>query len=189
MGEYCQDVSSGYVLAVNQTCNGTMCKCTNLNGTTLHDEREKAVVLARVLTAADYGITDKSLGSEDAKRLAQAELDGMIGMVEGKVFFAEMRKKVEYVERTGDTKLLHTSLNMRITGNPGTGKTTLARLLFRYLHAYGVLPKDTFVEKNGLELKGQYVGQSCPRVVDAVADAMGGCLFIDEAHVCVCVFT
>ena len=70
------------------------------------------------------------------------------------------------------------------TGNPGVGKTTLARLVSRFLHAYGVLPKDSFVEKNGLELKGKYVGHSAPQVQEAVADAMGGCLFIDEVPVC-----
>jgi hypothetical protein len=46
-----------------------------------------------------------------------------------------------------------------ITGNPGTGKTTFARLLGRFMHAYGLLPKDAFVEKNALELKGAYLGQ------------------------------
>jgi stage V sporulation protein K len=45
-------------------------------------------------------------------------------------------------------------------GNPGTGKTTIARLIARYLHAFGVLPRDRFVEKNGLEMKGQYVGHT-----------------------------
>ena len=55
-------------------------------------------------------------------------------------------------------------------------------MISKFLHAYGVVPKDTFVEKNGLELKGKYVGHSCPAVQEAFADAMGGCLFIDEAY-------
>ena len=69
-----------------------------------------------------------------------------------------------------------------LTGNPGTGKSTAARIVARYLHAYGVLPSETVVERNALLLKGQYVGQSAPRVAEAVADAMGGVLFIDEAY-------
>ena len=73
-------------------------------------------------------------------------------------------------------------LLLTLAGNPGTGKTTLARLIFRYLHAYGVLPKDTFVERNGLEMKGKYVGHTAPTVKEAVAEAMGGCLFLDEAY-------
>ena len=64
----------------------------------------------------------------------------------------------------------------------GTGKTTIARLIGRYLNAYGVLPRANFVERNGLELKGQFVGQTAPTVKQAVADAMGGTLFIDEAY-------
>ena len=65
---------------------------------------------------------------------------------------------------------------------PGTGKTTVARLLARYLHALGVLPLDRFVEKNGLELKGRFVGHTSHTVKEAVQDAMGGCLFVDEAY-------
>lgn len=66
-------------------------------------------------------------------------------------------------------------MNMVLVGAPGTGKTTVARLLARFLHAYDNLPTDRFVEKNKLELKGQYVGQTGPTVKAAVADAMGGC--------------
>jgi len=133
------------------------------------------------LTAADFAIAAET-DSEEARRLIEEEIQALVGMAAGKAIFDDMRKRVLYVERGGNKKVLQVCLNMVITGNPGVGKTTLARLVSRFLHAYGVLPKDTFVEKNGLELKGQYVGQSCPRVVDAVADAMGGCLFIDEAY-------
>ena len=73
-------------------------------------------------------------------------------------------------------------LLLTLAGNPGTGKTTLARLIFRYLLAYGVLKKDVFVEMNGLELKGEYTGQTAPKVKNAIEDAMGGCLFLDEAY-------
>ena len=172
-------------LAVNLTeaaCAALASRVVAHFGAGLQDQREAAKVLARVLTAADYGITDNTLGSQEAKELATAELDGMIGMAAGKRFFQEMKTKVEFVEKGGDIKILHTSLNMRITGNPGTGKTTLARLMFTYLHAYGILPKNAFVERNGLEMKGKYVGHTAPTVKEAIAEAMGGCLFLDEAY-------
>jgi hypothetical protein len=54
--------------------------------------------------------------------------------------------------------------------------------MHRYLHAFGVLPTDRFVECNGLELKGQYTGQTAPTVKRMVSEAMGGCLFIDEVR-------
>ena len=172
-------------LAVNLTeaaCTALASRVVAHFGTALQEEKENAKVLARVLTATDYGITDHTLGSQEAKELARAELNGMIGMAAGKRFFEEMKTKVEFVEKGGDIKILQTSLNMRITGNPGTGKTTLARLMFTYLHAYGILPKNTFVERNGLEMKGKYVGHTAPTVKEAIAEAMGGCLFLDEAY-------
>jgi len=110
------------------------------------------------------------------------EVERLTGMAGVKAFFGEMARTVAFVERGGDPRVLQTSLNLRLTGNPGTGKTTVARLIGRYLYAHGVLPRDTFVERNALALKGQFVGQTAPTVTEAIRDAMGGCLFIDEAY-------
>ena len=71
---------------------------------------------------------------------------------------------------------------MVLTGNPGAGKTTAARLLFRSLRAYGLLQKNVFVERNALELKGTHIGWTCPQVKEMIAAALGGCLFLDEAY-------
>jgi hypothetical protein len=97
-------------------------------------------------------------------------------------FFEKMRKKAMYVEMGGDRGTLRTSMNMVITGNPGTGKTTVARLIAKYLYAFKLLPTDRFIERNALELKGTHVGQTAPKVTEMVQSAMGGCLFLDEAY-------
>jgi hypothetical protein len=118
--------------------------------------------------------------------------------------------KVLLIEKTGSRAALKTCLNLVITGNPGvgscchdrlfqltsilgevfviairsagTGKTSFARLLFKFLYAYGLLQKNNFVEKNALELKAKHVGGTAPLVKSAVNEAMGGCLFLDEAY-------
>ena len=136
-----------------------------------------------LLKAEDYGINDKpTLGDPEEQAKVMAEVDSLIGMAPAKAFFEKIRKQVRYIEGGGSMQLLNTSLSMIITGNPGVGKTTIARLIARYLHAFGVLPRDRFVEKNGLEMKGKYVGHTTHTVKEAVADAMGGTLFLDEAY-------
>eukprot|EP00927_Polykrikos_kofoidii_P040267 TRINITY_DN34456_c0_g1_i1.p1 TRINITY_DN34456_c0_g1~~TRINITY_DN34456_c0_g1_i1.p1 ORF type:complete len:1702 (-),score=292.40 TRINITY_DN34456_c0_g1_i1:339-5444(-) len=134
-------------------------------------------------TTADFGIEERpTLGDPELRAQVRTAVQSLVGMENVKAFFDEMAQSVAFVERGGDPKVLQTSLNLRLVGNPGTGKTTVARLIARYLHAHGVLPRDSFVERNALVLKGQFVGQSAPTVVEAVRDAMGGCLFIDEAY-------
>lgn len=136
-----------------------------------------------VFTAADFGIEERpTMGDPEMRKRVQQEVERLTGMANVKAFFKELSRTVAFVERGGDPRVLQTSLNLRLTGNPGTGKTTVARLIGRYLYAHGVLPRDTFVERNALALKGQFVGQTAPTVAEAVRDAMGGCLFIDEAY-------
>ncbi|RBP96247.1 SpoVK/Ycf46/Vps4 family AAA+-type ATPase [Cytobacillus firmus] len=74
------------------------------------------------------------------------------------------------------------SLNMILTGNPGTGKTTIARLLAKIYHSLGVLPREEVIEADRSQLVGGFVGQTEENVKAAVEKAIGGVLFIDEAY-------
>ena len=124
---------------------------------------------ATILTAADFGIEEDRVADSLEKREAvEKELQQLTGMGELKQMLNGIRKQALYVERGGNPKVLQRSFNLCLLGNPGVGKTTAARLISRYLHAYAILPTDNFVERNALALKGKYVGQSFPQVQEAV---------------------
>ena len=74
------------------------------------------------------------------------------------------------------------SKHMIFTGNPGTGKTTIARLISRYMKAIGALTQGQLVEVSRSDLVAQYVGQTAPLTMSVIKSAIGGVLFIDEAY-------
>ena len=107
----------------------------------------------------------------------EEELERLIGLDTVK----RMIKKIKaYAKRNKD--LEDFNLHMCFYGNPGTGKTEVARILSRILYDASVLDEAKLIETDALGLLGKFVGETAPKTLQKVNEAMGGVLFIDEAY-------
>jgi SpoVK/Ycf46/Vps4 family AAA+-type ATPase len=157
-------------------------KSTNLNSlsneelSTITLEDLQNVFLQEQKKKLKLTINDKQLNE------ALSELNDLVGMDKIKQDVQELVKLIRFYNETGKDVVNKFSLHSIFTGNPGTGKTTLARIIAKIYKALGVLERGHVVEVDREGLVAGYVGQTAGKTAHKIEEAMGGILFIDEAY-------
>lgn len=139
-----------------------------------------------VLKGGEVIKTSQYLRNYNAMELEEAhkELEQIIGLTKVKdyVLNLETNFKVQKMREDKGFKKSEVSMHMIFVGNPGTGKTTIARIVAKYLKAIGVLSSGHLCEVTRADLVGQYAGHTAVKTTDVIRGAIGGVLFIDEAY-------
>ena len=112
------------------------------------------------------------------------ELNELVGLAPVKEYVFGLADNIQVQQRRAAAGFRTASLSMHMifTGNPGTGKTTIARLVAKYLKAIGALKGGQLIEVSRGDLVGRYTGHTAPLTNSVIESALGGVLFIDEAY-------
>lgn len=139
-----------------------------------------------VLKGGEIIKTSQYLKNYNAMELEEArkELEKVVGLAKVKEYIwnLETNFKVQKMREGKGLKKSDVSMHMIFVGNPGTGKTTIARIVAKYLKAIGVLSSGHLSEVTRADLVGQYAGHTTVKTTDVIKAALGGVLFIDEAY-------
>ncbi len=150
------------------------------NAVLKYEDGYKLYIQNEVISLNSYVKQYDALAFESVKQ----ELDSVIGLsaVKAYVLNLENNLTVQKLRAAKGLKAADLSMHMIFTGNPGTGKTTIARIVAKYLKAIGVLSSGQLREVSRSDMVGQYVGQTAKLTTELITSAIGGVLFIDEAY-------
>ena len=165
---------SEYCLQTDKKLTGTVTLTARPDGIDFQLGNAAPARLFDLLPAAYTGAVD------EIKR----ELDELVGLAPVKEYVFGLADNIQVQQRRAAAgfKTASLSMHMIFTGNPGTGKTTIARLVARYLKAIGALKGGQLIEVSRGDLVGRYTGHTAPLTNSVIESALGGVLFIDEAY-------
>ena len=165
---------SEYCLQTDKKLTGTVTLTARPDGIDFQLGNAAPARLFDLLPAAYTGAVDE----------IKWELDELVGLAPVKEYVFGLADNIQVQQRRAAAgfKTASLSMHMIFTGNPGTGKTTIARLVARYLKAIGALKGGQLIEVGRGDLVGRYTGHTAPLTNSVIESALGGVLFIDEAY-------
>ncbi len=165
---------SEYCLQTDKKLSGTVTLTARTDGVDFQLNDSEPQKLFDLLPAAYTGAVEE----------IKAELNDLVGLAPVKEYVFGLTDNLQAQQRRAAAgfKTASLSMHMIFTGNPGTGKTTIARLVAKYLKAIGALKGGQLIEVSRGDLVGRYTGHTAPLTNSVIESALGGVLFIDEAY-------
>ena len=150
----------------------------------------RELLYKKQLSNARLGKDDNHISAEDISEICTTPQDANISgyemldhMIGGEAFknrINEIVAQIEFARSTPGAEM--PCIHMRFLGNPGTGKTTVARIVGKIFREKGILRIGNFFEYSGRDFCGRYIGETAPKTATMCRDAYGSVLFIDEAY-------